>query len=337
MTTTDVLCGQSGVDQLIEAAFDRAATVTSEVDVSGGRGTFREVVRLDLDGPEPIPKTVVAKLPVANANREAAASSGAYHREVAAYSHLLPLSPITFPKFHAAVTAGPTAAFLLEDLTPLRRVDQLDGLDATDAVAVADALGHFHRSWLGRVDAPGNLPAELGVRRSAVAGFSLDSLARGLDAVRIRWDEVTSREIEAFADMLANAPALIAAFTDAANSDPTLCHGDPRADNLCFAADGTAVLFDWQQIAVQFPEADLAWLAATSLSPGIRRACIDDILECHGSTAGRFRLGLVLPGLAALLLAQREAEHDRARRFIATSLRRIAGAVIDYDVAGAAS
>ena len=80
------------------------------------------------------------------------------------------------------------------------------------------------------------------------------------------------------------------------------------------------MLFDWQQIAVQFGEADLAWLMATSLDPEVRRAGHEDLVGAYGADIDRLRLGFVLPGLAALMLAQRTADHPRTRRFIATSL-----------------
>lgn len=337
MTVTDVLCGQSGVERLVRAAFGPSVTVLSQIDVGGGRGAFSDVIRLDLAGHDSIPATAVAKLPVENTNRDAAAASGAYRREATAYDHLLPLSPVAHPCLYASVTADATAAFLIEDLTSLRRVDQLDGLDAADAVAVAAALDRLHGFWRQQIEIPGNMVHKLAIRRSAVAGFRLDSLSRGLGVVRTRWVEVTPSEADAFADLLANAPALIEAFTLAAANNPTLCHGDPRADNISFADDGSAVLFDWQQIAVQFREADLAWLTATSLSTEVRRDCTDDLLRDMGADVDRFRLGLVLPGLAALLLAQREADHLRTRRLVETSLRRIAAALVDHDVANAAT
>ena len=123
----------------------------------------------------------------------------------------------------------------------------------------------------------------------------------------------------------------MARFTDA--SGATLCHGDPRADNLAFDRAGAPVVFDWQQLAVQLPEADLAWLAATSLTVETRRAVERDLVAGYGTTMDRYRLGFVLPGLAVLLLAQREIDSDRTAAFVAASLHRIATAVSDLDVA----
>jgi len=91
------------------------------------------------------------------------------------------------------------------------------------------------------------------------------------------------------------------------------------------------VVFDWQQIAVQLGESDLAWLAATSLTVPIRRGAEGDLVAAAGGSFDRYRLGLALPGLAVLLLAQRELPAPRARRFVAVSLERIAAALADNE------
>ena len=121
----------------------------------------------------------------------------------------------------------------------------------------------------------------------------------------------------------------------------TLCHGDPRADNVVFAEDDRAVLFDWQQMAVQFGEADLAWLLSTSTTPETRRDVEADVIASYALARGqnaattweRYRLGMVLPGLAVLFLAQRETADERTEQLIATSLERIGIAVDDLAAA----
>jgi aminoglycoside phosphotransferase family enzyme len=287
----------------------------------------------------------VAKLPADSANRDAAALSGAYLREDVAYRCLLPDSPIAAPKCLSHVTEGATAAFLLDDLTKHRFVDQIDGLDVDDATAVAEALARFHRHWSQRLNKPVNPVAAQNVRRATVARLDPEKLESGLAALKAQWLDIGDDNINAFADLVANRERLVDLFRQAAETSgrgnpsggaavsPTLCHGDPRADNLCFDGNGIPVLFDWQQIAVQFGEADLAWLASTSLTPATRRSCDEQLLERYGANADRFRLGLVLPGLAALMLAQRAADHPRTRLFISTSLQRIGSAVRDYEVA----
>ncbi len=306
------------------------------VDVNGGRGVFSRVLRIPLhrrgataDEPS-LPSAVVAKLPVAGPNGDAARASGAYSREALAYRRLLADAPVATPKPYAVVEDGEGTTLLLEDLTGHRAVDQLDGLGVGDAEAVATELAGLHRHWQHRPE-----PDALGVRRATPAALPPAGLEAGLAALRTRWvDRIDPRFAAGFDAMVAARPSLVERFSTA--SSPTLCHGDPRADNLVFEPDdgGRPVLFDWQQVAVQLGEADLAWLAATSLEIETRRAVDHRLLAAYGTTVDRYRVGLVLPGLAVLLLAQREATDERTMRFIATSINRIGAAITDYDVPG---
>lgn len=343
------------VDLLVERAFGLSGPrVTALTDVNGGRGAFSIVVRADLEWSEGItgpdrPGSVVAKLPIPGPNGAAAAASGAYRRESLAYRQILPATPVAHPRPWAVHDDGDTCSLLLQDLGDHRSVDQLDGLGADDAVAVAAALAGLHRTWAGANDRLG------GVRHNTVAGLSPAGLDAGLQTLETRWgDEIGPAERSVFAQLRAAHGALAERFDD---QPATLCHGDPRADNLAFddgtsnarASDanatdggplghrGTPVLFDWQQMAVQFGEADLAWLAATSLTTETRRATERQLVAAGDGHFDRYRLGLALPGLAVLFLAQRELPNGRARRFVATSLRRIAAAVADNETASLVS
>ena len=334
------LCGTPTLERLVEAAFGSSAEIAATEEVGIGKGTFSDVFRVSLKSEphtiEPVPSTVVAKLPTETANRDAAAASGAYLREDVAYRFLLPESPIATPRCYARLADGPTAAFLLEDLTANRFVDQLDGLSPADVIAVAQALARHHHHWIDALGEANNPVAAHNVREATVALLAPERLDTGLSCLRDHWPEVDQQAVDAFANVLANRERLVDLFTQAGSGSSgvaTLCHGDPRADNLCFANSGAPMLFDWQQIAVQFGEADLAWLAATSITPTVRRQCDEDLVTAGNGDWQRFRLGFVLPGLAALMLAQRVADHPRARTFIASSLSRIGAALADYDVA----
>lgn len=337
----------AAVEALCRHAFgEGAVTIETLDDVNRGRGAFSVVLRAGLrwndrgqtdDGASERPQSVVAKLPVPGANGEAARTSGAYRREALAYREVLPHSPIAHPRAWAVVDGSTGAAdlglaegavaLLIEDLSDHRLADQLDGLDRADALAVARALAHFHQAWDG--------PAELlgsSVRRNTLAGLDPGALQAGLVAIEERWPAVLGRaERGAFTALVGARAGLIERF-DAAPA--TLCHGDPRADNLAFHRHTDhPILFDWQQMAVQFGEADLAWLAATSLTAETRRQIEEELVEAAGGRFDRYRLGLALPGLAVLLLAQRELPSERAERFVAVSLERIAAAITDNETA----
>lgn len=327
-------------------------------DVNRGRGAFSVVLRAELahdpdaggaanpnggQGEVPNrawaskPSAVVAKLPVDGPNGEAAVAGGAYAREALAYRSIVQHSPIRTPALYAIQqpTEG-TSRFLLEDLSPFRAADQLDGLDADDALAVAATLSQLHRSW----QEPDRL-AGLSVRRNTVAGLAPDALQRGLEALSAQWaEEVSDHQRATYARLVRARQGLVERFEAAT---PTLCHGDPRADNLAFDDQNSdqnndqnndqVILFDWQQLAVQFGEADLAWLAATSLSEPARRRLDEPMVSTYGGDLDRYRLGFALPGLAVLMLAQRQFPTERARRFVSVSLQRIAAALDDLEVA----
>jgi hypothetical protein len=300
--------------------------IEAVVDASQGRGVFSEVLRVTLgwpDDPGGRPSSVVVKAPTTGPNGEAARHSGAYLREALAYRHLLPRSPIRAPIAHLVETDDEGGATLvLEDLSHHRSVDQLEGLSVDEAVQIATGLARFHHFWAQ----PSGLIE--GVRANTPSSLAPEALESGLDALRDRWEpELDRPQIDAFQRVVADRADLVAAFAQA--TDPTLCHGDPRADNLVLDPSAGPILFDWQQIAIQLGEADLAWLAATSLTTEDRRRGDADLVAAYGTTTDRYRLGFVLPGLAVLLLAQRRAEDERSLRFIATSLRRIGSALDD--------
>ncbi len=297
-------------------------------DAAGGRGVFSRVLRVRLawtDGADG-PGSVIVKLPAAGPNGDAARASGAYRREALAYRQLLPGTPVATPAVHHVRLVDDDVSLVLEDLGAERAVDQMEGLSPNDALSVGLELTRLHHHWRRSPRLTG-----LAIRRSTPAALPAEALDAGLTALRQRWSaDVDADQRRAFDDLVAARPAVVDAF--GAAGPPTLCHGDPRADNLVFRDPDRAVLFDWQQVAIQFGAADLAWLAATSLRPDVRRATEPTLLAECDTPIDRYRLGLVLPGLAVLLLAQRRATDRRTERFIATSLTRIGQALVDHEL-----
>ncbi len=311
------LLAQAGLGQAVEVE-----------DAGSERGVFSTVWRVTTERGS---DKVIAKLPVDGPNGAAARMSGAYRRELLAYRELLDGPPLHPTCLSAIADDDGGVAFLLEDLGAHRAVDQLEGLGLVDSLAVVDELAILHRGW---ADSPGL--SSLNVRRSAPSTFDPDQLLVGLEALVGNVDDRTQ---QAFVALLDNRSHLLAAFDDVSGS--TLCHGDPRADNVVFRSDGRAVLFDWQQLAVQHGEADLAWLLATSVTTATRREAESVVIARYAELIGRttaeaterYRLGLLLPALAVLLLAQREVGEERTARMVATSIDRIAAAVVDLEVA----
>ncbi len=322
------------VSALCDLAFGQGrTTVVDLADLNRGRGAFSVVLRAELawhGAPPPGggPASVAAKLPVEGPNGEAARVSGAYDREALAYRELLSGAPLATPTCYAVQQPGDgSCSLLLEDLSAHRWFDQLDGLPAEVAVSVAGELTRFHRAWVDD-----DRLGLLSVRRNTIASLPDEALTAGLARLETTWaEELGAEERARYHNLVDARPKLVEMFEAA---EPTLCHGDPRADNFVLDRAGRMVLFDWQQMAVQFGEADLAWLSATSLNVETRRRIDNDLVEAYGGSFDRYRLGLALPGLAVLLLAQREVAAERTRRFVAASLTRIAAALADLDVVG---
>ena len=304
--------------------------VVDVTDAGRGRGVFSTVWRVRVETPTG-PSSVVVKLPIDGPNGEAACASGAYAREAWAYETLLrPDLPPAAPFCHLVDRSdqrGP--AFVLEDLGSMRMPDQSEGLQLADALGVVTSLGRLHDRF-GSSDLD-----DLPVRRAAPTAFAEPVLRSGVEALGHR--DVRDL-VPVFSRMVDRRDALVAAFTDAPS--PTLCHGDPRADNVAVDDHTRVLLFDWQQLAIQLGEADVAWLCGTSLAVDDRRrdevAIVDAYADHRGLdravTFDRYRLGFVLPGLAVLLLAQRATKDRATEAMVINSIRRIGTALTDLDV-----
>ncbi len=320
------------IDAVIEQVFGPGHKVRSIDEVDRGRGVFSHVLRCTIDGHE---DPVAVKLLRSDANGAAAIAMGAAAREVLAYETILPATPtVCAPRCYGiASDASGRPAFVLEDLSGHRWSDQLDGLADLDVRAVVAELIALHLKWTD----PSTL-ATIDVRRSTPSLLADEGVDAGLRALESLAVEPAHRDaLTRLADV---RPAAVRSFNEEGGA--TLCHGDPRADNVAFATGGRAVLFDWQQMAIQFGEADLAWLMATSVTPAVRSTIESDVVASYAIARGqdaattwrRYVLGMVLPGLSVLFLAQRSSSDDRTRHFIDLSIQRISTAVDDLDVVG---
>jgi aminoglycoside phosphotransferase (APT) family kinase protein len=314
---------------IVQQVFGPDASISEVEDIDRGRGVFSHVVRCTIrERAHP----VAIKLLRSDPNGESAVTTGAADREVLAYRTILPSTPtVSAPTcFGVGIDESERPALVLEDLSGHRWSDQLDGLSKSDLRLVTTELIELHRRWAD----PSSL-ATVDVRRSTPSSLRDDGIDRGLESLS-RWSipESCRTALGRLAEVRVEA---VQAFGD--EGGDTLCHGDPRADNVAFG-DDRAVLFDWQQLAIQFGEADLAWLLATSATPDTRRAVESDLVASYalergqdaGTTWRRYVTGMVLPGLAVLFLAQRTTDDERTERFIETSIERIATAVDDLGV-----
>lgn len=317
----------SPLSELISETFS-GAEITNIADAGHGRGVFSQVIQVQLEG-APV-ASVVVKAPATGANGEAARRTGSYSREAFAYRNILSDLDVRVPHCYAVHDISGDPWFVLEDLCDLRQFDQLEGLTLDDCLALTESLATLHQCELSA-----DLARRTGTR--GPADFELSILEAGLESVAGIFGS-RPEIVAAFTDLLTNRTNLVSQF--AAAGKRTFCHGDPRADNAV-ASPGGPILLDWQQITMSFGETDLAWLLSTSVPPNRRAAfesaAIAKYAELTGVSPGQvwenYRLGLVRPGLAVLMLTTRESNNKRIQAIIDESLVRIASAIVAHDVA----
>ena len=281
-----------GADWLSEAL---SASVTAvEVEQIGvGIGVSSALYRLTLTGEggeSALPETVVVKLPALD---EAAVFTSMvlrlYIREVRFYQELASECPIRVPAAYYSDVDTETSQFVLvlEDVGSLRAVDQIEGMGLADARRAADELAGWHAHWWNAAD-----PI---VERGSAIAITDPIYPAVLPAVFAEgWEKITSSmavspEVAAVGPAWAEAmPGLLAHL---GSGPKTVCHGDYRADNMAFDAEGALTLLDFQLTGAGSAAFDLAYFITGSLSA-------DAASAAEGSLFRRWIEALVGAGVA---------------------------------------
>jgi hypothetical protein len=237
---------------------------SARVELIGvGVGVTSAVYRLHLEGPS-CPDTMILKMPALD---PAAVFTSTllrmYHREVGFYNHLAEQSPIRVPKGYYGVIDEESAQFvlLIEDLGQKRCVDQVVGMELSDAEHVVDELAGWQAQWwrkagsiveqglgmsIGDPIYPAVLPMVFAEGWEKVTG------AMDLPASIVQVGEKWIGGFEALLQEMSQEPC-------------TVLHGDYRADNMLFDDDGSLVLLDFQLIGSGTAAYDLAYFVTQSL------------------------------------------------------------------------
>jgi hypothetical protein len=341
----------TSIDEVTAAWLAEATGLSIEAveieQIGQGIGVSSAVYRARLQG-EGCPSTVVVKLPALD---EAAVFTSTvlsmYLREVRFFNQLADQSPIRVPRCHHAASDDETSQFVvvMEDLSHLRIVDQIEGMSLPDAERAIDGLAAWHATWWGKADAL----AEAGVTLSlgdpiypAVVPMVFDE----------GWAKIDGSDIHIPDNIRAVQPGFNAALpgllADLAAAPTTMIHGDFRADNLVFCDDGSLAAFDFQLIGTGSGAYDLAYFTTQSLEVDVAEAHERDLFERYtaGLAAGGVP-GSDLDGLweryrkAALfclvypIVASRGMDFDdpRQRELVVSMFRRFERAVDDLDLA----
>jgi hypothetical protein len=247
-----------------------AITDARAEQIGAGIGVIGAVYRVHLDG-EGVPPTVVVKLQGLD---EAAVFTGTmlrmYIREVRFYERMAGRVPVRVPNTLHTALDEETSAFVvvMEDMGALRIVDQVEGMAIADAERAVDRLAAWHATFWGE----GEQLAEEGVTVSLADPIYPAVLpivfAEG-------WEKVTSEiGVPAAVERVGKAwPDVFAQLLlDLATPPTTMTHGDYRADNILFTADGDVALLDFQLSGTASGAYDLAYFVTQSLDPEVASA-----------------------------------------------------------------
>lgn len=238
-----------------------------------GTGQLADSFRflLTYDTPDAGPATLVGKFPSDDpASRDFGRRSGYYRNEIRFYEQIATTLAVAVPTaVHAALADDDTEfVLLMEDLSPARIVDQLEGCTADEAAVTLEQIAAVHAgSWrrddLARVDWLGG----------TVASFHgvTDAFPRLTDTFTETYGDLVP---QADVDEAARLNDHLDAWKTVLATPQCLWHSDLRADNLMFDVGGgerPVALLDWQGVGFGRGTIDVAYLLGTSLTTDVRR------------------------------------------------------------------
>ena len=254
-------------------------TATSE-QIGVGIGVSSALYRVALEGS--CPESVIVKLPALD---EAAVFTSTilrmYHREVGFFAEIAAECPVRVPASYYGAVADDSGSFVvvMEDLCGLRVVDQVEGMELSDAELSVDALAAWHATWWGKADHYVDAGLTLALSDPIYPAVLPMVFDEG-------WAKVTEH-MELPASIMAVGEHYTGAIEhllkDLSQGPNTLAHGDYRGDNLLFDADGSVVVLDFQLIGTGSAAYDLAYFVTQSLDADLasnnERALFDRWIE----------------------------------------------------------
>ena len=304
-------------------------------------------VEVQYDPPQPdAPASMVAKLPTEEKkNRGLGELYGVYEKELRFYRDLAPRVPIRTPRLYfAAMEEGPTPeetararamterlpywllavlgavmgwiagrfmkrrnVILMEDLSGMRPLDQLQGCNVELAESVARSIAKAHASHWGRTDqrALHWVPAHKDFKRITTMGYRT-----GVGKLRRVLGDVLSDKQRR---LLAWLDDNFMAVTEVACQRPaTLCHGDFRLPNMFHSQQEGVVTLDWQGTFLGSGLYDLAYFMSGSLIDATRDD-VEQVLRAYHD-------GLVEGGVSDYGFDALRSDYDRSLAIVMGTL-----------------
>ena len=333
-------------DWLSEVMLTEIKNIDS-TQIGQGVGIMGEIFRLKLDHEDTkVPKSVVVKLPSASKeNRAQGIALGMFEAEVKFYRELAQQVPVGLPDVYIAEIESGTSNFVIvmEDLQPLKMVNQSEGVDLHQAIMAVEVLATVHSVWWDRANTEELLwiPDMIGPRIAFVDGLLKQILKPFCHTFGKYLPNHGQELLEAFAGNYLAINKILAK-----RSPWTLAHQDFRIENMLFGEENVIVL-DWQGIGRGPGSYDLAYFLGGSLDIDLRRSHEHDIVTRYyeklldqgvkGYSADQlwsdYQLGHLQGGLATSMVTggSLDLSNDRGRELIATMSKRHVTAALDHN------
>jgi hypothetical protein len=260
-----------------------SVTAVDAEQFAQGSGLLSELFRLTPtyeggDGPA----TVVLKLPTRDpAMRGVADALSFYQREHRFYLEIAHQVPFATAACHATITAddGTTDFVLvLEDLGPLRQLDQVAGCSWDETLGVLDDLAAFHARWWDHESLPDLATTFLPVRNDMYVAVLPQLYAPGWAVAKEVAGDLLTPELLAFGDRWSE---LCGPMLEQVNEPSTLIHGDWRSDNLFLDDEGRLTVIDFQIVSTGSGLSDVGYFVSQSLEPEVRQGRDREIVDAY--------------------------------------------------------
>jgi hypothetical protein len=311
-----------------------------------GQGMAGVVARLHLGYTgEPGPASVVAKFSTTSLrNLEVMAAFDVYRREVTFYRDIAGTVGARVPRCYTSEVRndGRACVLLLEDFPHHRPGDQVGGCSHHDAMSIVAEAAKLHATFWGRSDSTG-------VQRydGPHSEIALQATANGWDTMVETFGTTLPPAVRDMRDRYIDALPGLQSWL--ASEPSTVVHGDLRLDNILFGPPGDpdpVVLIDWQGPLRARGVQDLAYLLTQSLDPHVRREHERSIVRTHVDALAEHgvdydfeqcwddyrRAAAATFCVAVAIAGTLDPTHDRAYRFMKTTIERAAAAFDELDL-----
>lgn len=259
-------------------------TVADVTTSAIGTGQVADSVatRVHYTGPTDGPTSFVTKISSEKQQSRAAGRTELnYLREVRFYQEIAPRLPVRVPRCHHAEIDSNKTEFvlLLEDLSPARPGDQLEGCTVDEVALAMREAARIHAPFWGTGELVGTPWLDISDTYWARFAEMLPQWWSGfVDRYRDRLDPADIELGQAFTDHIDDYYAALRTMPF------TIQHGDFRPDNVLFdAADGNVPLavLDWQTVIYAPGTVDVAYFIGGALDSATRRAHETDLLRIY--------------------------------------------------------